>query len=695
MERLAVGAALVTWLATAGGRRLGWWTLLLAIPLVAGRRRWLLVVVLAGVLSGVASADRESKTLRADLPLGSVAVAGRVVDDPARYGTDLRFRLQPTHLETTSGWEPWRGPRIAVVVDVASGIVAGDTVTAAGWIRGRPHTVRGDPVAGVIDRAVVTRLAGPDDPLFRVGNAIRLRVGRVFGDRGPPGALLAGFLVGDVSAMTDLDVEALRRAGLSHFVAVSGSNVALFLGAWFLAAGPLAWRPWRRAAVGTLGLALFLVVTRWEPSVVRASVMAELLLLGRASGLAITPWAALGGAVVVALLTSAQLGGQVGFQLSVAATAGVLVGSRMDVQGWAARALAITLGAQLAVAPLLLVHFGSIPLVAPLTNLVAAPVVAAATVIGAAGVVVPLEPVLRAAEVCAGLVLGLSRVVAVGPQLGLVGVVGAASAGLLWRVVVLRPLLLVAAAAGAALTLLPPGPVGSPTAVFFDVGQGDATLLVGPAGEAILIDAGRDPGQVLIKLRRRGINRLDLVVATHGDLDHIGGLGAVLSTLPVGLLWHPDHQEGSELFSELLTLANERGLETQVPRPGWVITIGSWNLQVLSPARRYASLNDESIVLLAGTAGGDVLLTGDIEAVGQSELGPVAADILKVPHHGAATTDLGWLERSAAPLAVISVGPNDFGHPHPDVLATLEGAGSEIRRTDLEGDVVIQLPDPD
>ena len=686
---------MITWLATAGGRNFGWWTLLPAILLVAGRQRWLVALALAGVLSGVASAHRELKTLGADLPTGKVAVAGRVVDDPARYGPDLRFRLQPSHLESPAGWEPWQGPRIAVVVEVADGIVAGDTVTVTGRMRVRPHAVRGDPVAGAIDQAVATRISGPDDPLFRVGNAIRLRVGAVFGDRGPPGALLAGFLVGDVTAMTDFDVEALRRAGLSHFVAVSGSNVALFLGAWFLAAGPLAWRPWRRAVVGTLGLALFLVITRWEPSVVRASVMAELLLLGRASGLAITPWAALGGAVVVALLTSAQLGGQVGFQLSVAATAGVLVGGRIDVRGWAARAFAITLGAQLAVAPLLLLHFGSIPLLAPLTNLVAAPVVAAATVVGAAGVVIPLEPLLRAAEACAGLVLSLSRTAALGPQLGVVGAVGAGLAGLLWRVVGLRPLLLVAAAAAVALTLLPPRPVTSPTAVFLDVGQGDATLLLGPAGEAILIDGGRDPGPVLTKLRRRGIDRLDLVVATHGDQDHIGGLGAVLSSLQVGLLWHPDHQEGSELFAELLALADGQGLKTQVPRPGWELTIGSWKLQALSPARRYASLNDESIVLLAGTAGGEILLSGDIEAVGQRELGPVVADVLKVPHHGAATSDLSWLQRSAAPLAVISVGPNDFGHPHPAVLAVLEEAGSEIRRTDLEGDVVIRLPSPD
>jgi competence protein ComEC len=241
-----------------------------------------------------------------------------------------------------------------------------------------------------------------------------------------------------------------------------------------------------------------------------------------------------------------------------------------------------------------------------------------------------------------------------------------------------------------AVSLLPAGRVATATYVFLDIGQGDATLLLGPAGETVLIDGGPEAGRLLSKLRRYGVDHVDLMVATHGDLDHIGGLEAVLSSYPVARLWHAGHKEGSNLYASLLVTAGEHGLLVERPQRGWTATIGSFRLEVLSPGRRYADINDESIVLRVEAGAFSALLTGDIEATSQGDLGVVPVDILKVPHHGAATTDLRWLEASAAATSVISVGENGFGHPHPDVMAVLEAAGVLIRRTDLEGDVVIR-----
>ncbi|MBT8246256.1 MAG: ComEC/Rec2 family competence protein [Acidimicrobiia bacterium] len=681
-------------MAVAASRQFGWWSILLIVPGLVSRRVWVVGVLVAGLVSGLASAQRELATLSADLPSGRIVVAGRLVDDPRPYGVDMRGRVDPTHLFTRAGWETWSGPRLAVVLAGPGTAVAGERVSVSGRLRDRAGFVRGDPFAGVIEDAVLERLGPASDPLFRAANAIRGRVASVLDSEGAEGALLAGFLVGDIDGLPEGRVEDLRLAGLSHFVAVSGSNVALFLAVWFIAAGPLGWGPRRRAVVGFVGLALFLVVTRWEPSVVRASMMAGLVLLGRLGGLALTPWVALGAAITTSLLVAGQLSGDVGFQLSVAATAGVVAGSRWVREvGWgtAGQALGITLGAQLAVAPLLLVHFGTVPLLSPLTNLVAAPVVTLATAVGGGAVLTGSAILISAATWLAGVVLSISRLAAGWPQLGLAGLAGVAAMAGLAGVRALRPLVALGVALVLSASLLPVGRVAVPTVVFLDIGQGDATLLLGPSGETILVDGGPDPTRLLAALRARGVDHIDLMIATHGDQDHIGGLGAALAAYPVGRLWHPGHVEGSALYDDLLDTATAAGLSIELPRAGWSAEIGSFRLQVLSPTRRYADINDESIVVRAMVGSMDILLTGDIEATAQAELGPIPVDIMKVPHHGAATTDPRWLEASRAAIAVISVGPNEFGHPHPDVLEVLERNGSEIRRTDREGDVAIPL----
>jgi competence protein ComEC len=119
--------------------------------------------------------------------------------------------------------------------------------------------------------------------------------------------------------------------------------------------------------------------------------------------------------------------------------------------------------------------------------------------------------------------------------------------------------------------------------------------------------------------------------------------------------------------------------------------VGAFSLEVMGPVRRYASSNDGSIVLWVAAGDRTLLLPGDVEALAQADLGPLRADVMKVPHQGAATSDLRWLADSAPQVAVISVGPNRFGHPATEVVAVLQAAGAEVRRTDREGDVVVKL----
>ena len=117
--------------------------------------------------------------------------------------------------------------------------------------------------------------------------------------------------------------------------------------------------------------------------------------------------------------------------------------------------------------------------------------------------------------------------------------------------------------------------------------------------------------------------------------------------------------------------------------------IGALTLEVLGPQRAYVGPNDGSIVVEVRWRDVSVLMSGDIETHAQRDLGPLRSDVLKVPHQGAATTDLGWLVSSAPAIAVISVGSNDYGHPAEWVVEALESAGSLVLRTDVSGTITI------
>jgi competence protein ComEC len=133
------------------------------------------------------------------------------------------------------------------------------------------------------------------------------------------------------------------------------------------------------------------------------------------------------------------------------------------------------------------------------------------------------------------------------------------------------------------------------------------------------------------------------------------------------------------------------GAEVGTPMVGTVGHIGSFTVEVLAPVRRYASPNDGSLVVRIVAGGTSVLFSGDIEAIAQADLGPLPADVLKVPHQGAATSDLTWIRDSMPRVAVISVGGNDYGHPSPEVIAALEAGGAIVYRTDRDGTVTLRL----
>lgn len=232
----------------------------------------------------------------------------------------------------------------------------------------------------------VVAVAGPQDPWFRVANAVRRAV-----LRGTtmlpttPRALLSGFLLGDTRAIPDEIVQQFRDAGMSHLLAVSGANVAFAIAVVEPALRRLRRGP--RFAAGVAVLVLFGTMTRWEPSVLRAAVMAGLVMLARGVGRPADAKRVLGLAMIALLIADPFLVRSIGFLLSCGACAGIVIASsgvtaRLRGPQWLREALGVTIAAQIGVAPILLLTFGSVPLVALPANVFAAAVVGPLTVWG-------------------------------------------------------------------------------------------------------------------------------------------------------------------------------------------------------------------------------------------------------------------------------------------------------------------------
>lgn len=242
---------------------------------------------------------------------------------------------------------------------------------------------------------------------------------------------------------------------------------------------------------------------------------------------------------------------------------------------------------------------------------------------------------------------------------------------------------------------------------FIDVGQGDS-ILVQAGGESYLIDAGNpeEGPNVVDFLRSRGVEELDAMIATSGDADHSGGLADVLDAFTVGDIYVSGYPKETLTYANFLRTAreevDEEGASFSALESGMSLDWAGMRVDVLNPPAagggdEYSNANDSSVALLITYGRARVILAGDAEKEAEEYIASSprsgSVTVMKVNHHGSNTsTNPAFLSRYRPEVAVIQSGEdNSYGHPTPEVLKRLDEAGAEVFRTDMHGDVIVDI----
>ena len=723
------------------------WFWLAAFPLVCltGKRfLWLPAALALGFCWALALAQlRLADRLAPELEGRDLEVVGVVSSLPAVGERSLRFEFElessaePLPAKILLSW--YRSPAYEDQPSILdSAVHPGERWRFTARLR-RPHGLfnphgfdyegwlfeRGVGATGYVRPRTSPLLLGKrnsiGDRIEGIREAVRDRFKRVLGET-PASGILAALAVGDQRAISAEEWRLFSRTGVTHLMSISGLHVTLVSGLCAWLAGWL-WRrsawlvqrlPARKAAAaaaiaGALGytlLAGFAVPaqrTFWMVTTVAAALWsgriaapARVLALALAVVLAFDPWAALAP----------------GFWLSFGAVALIFYvaeNQRNPVMQWLRVQWAITVG----LAPAALFLFSQCSVVGPLANAVAIPAVSAVvTPLALVAALIPWEVPLQLAawltewllqflEWCASLPVAVwqQHVPPLWALLLALAGVGwlLAPRGVPWRATGLALML-------PAVALPPPAPApGEAWITTLDGGQGLA-VLVRTENRALLYDAGpafgadADSGERIIApyLRAAGVGRLDAMIVTHNDNDHVGGAASVLENFEVDAL--------------LSSLPDDHPLLGAAPAPRRCAAGERWEwdgvqFAILHPqgaAARAKRSNDLSCVLKVSAGGRSMLLTGDIEKPAELELlrrdeldragrgALLGADVLLVPHHGSRTSSSAeFLAGVGARAMVIAVGyRNRFGHPNPQVLERL---GAPVFRTDRDGAVTVAL----
>ena len=563
----------------------------------------------------------------------------------------------------------------------------------------------------------------------RAGHAMREEIAALF--EGDTAAFLTAILTGDKSGLSVRASADLSEAGLYHILAVSGMHCGFLLTLVVLLTG----RHRRKLVAGVMLILLvfYALLTGCSPSVIRACVMLTLLLAAPLFDRESDGPTSLLTALFLILLWNPFAAASISLQLSFAAMAGILwltpklyqllKGEKKHgkVFHFTAAGFSATMGALVFTVPLSAYFFGTLVLISPLSNLLCLWAASGVFLLGLLAVLsgflwTPLGMLLAAVpRLLAGYILGAARLMAKLPY----HAVYFSNPYLKYWLAFVYLLFLTAylmkpkarrkyaaAALAALLTLAVTVRVGAARydagleAVMLDVGQGQCVLLAS-GGTYALVDCGSgsswyDAGELTAhQLKTRGCNKLDYLILSHYDKDHISGVAGLLARMDVAEVLVTEGADDKAVRAAVLETAAAHESEVRTVNEKTELALGKARLRVFPPVGDEND-NERSLAVLASLGEQDLLLTGDMDRAAEKAL--LAAwdlpdiEYLAAGHHGAkSSTSAELLDALQPEVVCISVGYNSYGHPSRETLRRLGERGCTVYRTDLHGNIHLSL----
>ena len=703
---------------------------------IAGLRGALLLAAcVAGIVLAAAWARRSVTAAALALLVAGGTLVGRGSERTSHFCASALLAARSFHATLLADASP--GAFVpAVVRGPACETKAYISVSRGSATEGSRVAFTGAPSKG--DRGLLIagaeiRPAGPPALLPRLRRRAGRAIDAAFGADAP---LARALLIADTRGLSPAVRERYAAAGLVHMLSISGLHVGIIALAMSLLLRSARVPP-AAAALGTAVLTAFYVAVIGAPApAVRAAAMLGAGSISVAVQRPSSPWAVLAIGAGLPLLSPATAG-DVGYQLSVLGMVGLAASASLDrrllrprFRGWRrtiAAALLTSTVATIVTMPLVAMHFGRASIIAPISNLAAAPLMAVAQpalflalllapwpdaaqfVAGATHpVLAAFDAVARIAASVPGatLAVALSKV----QLLLLSGLCAFATRAALASAP--RRHVTCALACGAALVVWPehvnPARLASARLELhmLDVGQGDALALRTPRGRWVLVDAGRvwrsgDAGRetVVPYVRARG-GEVVAFVLSHPHADHVGGAASVIRELRPLEYVDPGFVAGGDAYRASLVAAQEVGTAWRRVRPGDSLVVDGVVVTWLAPDSAWAARLDDanlaSTVARVRYGRVTMLLTGDAEVEEEQWLlrnrpELLAADVLKVAHHGSHTsTSPAFLAAVRPRVALVSVGTgNGYGHPDQGLLADLAALRVPVLRSDRLGTVIV------